>query len=507
MRNASGVLSKFLIVGIIFMLMSCSGPGPGLEVSPYADKTKLVTVSLSNGDFRSLEDALSRGLRNIYIRNGTYYTSNTIAVNSNNVFIEGESKTGVRIIQRNPQRDLLYIRGNGVTVKNLTLDTQTYNAQAALVEAGASNLTIEDNNIYGGSNTFAVYFAGPPVSPHNGTNFRDETMEVYLESGTSRYDFSKNNIVINNNITSYFIGDGVSFSLQKNGLFQGNVLDGAMLSVYMDKDCVIKNNTIQNSLQSGIYLTLPSEKMTITQNSIIRPQFHGIVIKPQYAEHGYQGENIKSFNINISDNLINANVNGITAEGYDSGHVTWGKFDSLQIENNLINQFDFAGIWLFNLSSAQLLGNKINFELCTTATRGMDINGDGIADIPQLAGRDSAGIVLYDNLYDITILKNSVMKHTRCQDISIAQNAVTISNPGVLNPVIDSIRINENLFINKVSDWMHSGENYLNTFIFVNHNGGVDLSSFVGSDYAGIDIQDYNFFENVTTESNINEIP
>jgi len=494
------------IMFFLFIFIGCSGPGPGFEPDPFADKTKLVVVSNINGDFRTLEDALSRGMRNIFLRNGNYYTSNTIVVNTSNVTIEGESKNGVRIIQRNPQNDLLYIRANGVVIRNLTLDTRTYDAQAALVEAGASDLLIENNNIYGGSKTFSVFFAGPPVSPYNGTNFRDETMNVYLENGQSRFDFSRNNVIKNNNITSNFLGDGVSFSIQKNGVFEGNVLDGAMLAVYMDKDCVITRNTIQNSLQHGIYLTLPSEKIEITQNSIIRPQFNGIVVKPQYAEHGYQGENILSSEIVLSDNLINANINGLNIEGYDSSHLSWGRFDGLEVKNNMINQFDFSGIWMFNLSTAFIHGNKINFQNCTMATRGLDIDGDGVADIPAIASRDSAGISLYDNLVEITILENSITKNSRCQDVSILQNAITLSSSSITNPSIDSVRISGNIFTNTVSDWLHSAENHLRDFVFVNQGGGNDYSAYNPVDFAGIDVQNLSVLDEVTTENNQNAV-
>ena len=133
------------------------------------------------------------------------------------------------------------------------------------------------------------YFCRPPVSPI-GSNCEgcveaDETIEVYLNRDTS-FDFSKYNTIKNCTIYSQFYGDGASFFTPAIWPFINNVMHGAMVSVYMDRDTIVAGNTIYDSVQSGIYVSLPSENVTVSNNLIVKPRYHGIVMKPQYHEHG-----------------------------------------------------------------------------------------------------------------------------------------------------------------------------------------------------------------------------
>ena len=56
---------------------------------------------------------------------------------------------------------------------------------------------------------------------------------------------------------------------------------------------------------------------------------------------------------------------------------------------------------------------------------------------------------------------------------------------------MSGLNIANNTFVNALSDWMHSGESYLDTEIFKDNraSGGSDLSSYEGVNYAGIDMQ------------------
>ena len=452
------LIFRFILLLSFLIFTSCSRNN-----SSSTNQNAPVVVDINgSGDYLGLELALAAGEKNIYVKDGLYELTDTILITVNSVVVVGESKDGVILRMINNQKDLLVIKSNDVVIKNLTLDTKTHNAQAALVEAGGSNILIDNNNILGGENIFSIYFAGPPVSSIGsnceGCVTRDETINVYIENGESSFDFSMNNIVSNNYISSEFVGDGASFSLQKNGEFINNILDGAMLSVYMDKDCVVSGNTINNSLQHGIYLTFPSENILLSGNKIRNPRFNGIVAKPQYAEHGHQDERIISENIIITDNIISSNLNGINAQGYDSDHSTWGRVKDVFIENNIIEQFDFSGIWLYDFENTVVKYNEINFSSCTTSTQGTDVDGDGSADIPTPAARDSAGIWLYDRLIGAQISNNSISKLSSCNDIAVAQNAITISNASISSPGIENVQINSNSFSNLISDWMHSSD-------------------------------------------------
>ena len=124
------------------------------------DSSKIYIVDVSGeGDYTNLSDALSAGAINIYIKNGVYEISNTILIDRDGVSIVGESQSGVQFIQTNSERDLLVVKADNVTIKKITLDTRTHDAQAAMVEAGANFLSLEESTILGGTKIFALYFA------------------------------------------------------------------------------------------------------------------------------------------------------------------------------------------------------------------------------------------------------------------------------------------------------------------------------------------------------------
>ena len=494
------------------------------DTSTNTSEIKEIFVDASGeGDFSNIIDAIKNKSKKIFIRNGTYEVDDTILIDYPDVELTGESKDGVQIIQTNNQKDLMVVMSDNIKISELTLDTLTHNAQSAFVEAGANNLLLENNIIKGGENIFSVYFAGPPVSSE-GSNceeclYKDETIDVYLENGESYFRLSSNNIVLNNQISSEYDGDGISFALQKSGRFVNNSISGAMLSVYLVKDTIVAGNTINNSLQSGIYLTLPSENVYINNNEIIDPVFHGVVVKPQYMEHGHKDENIISKDVEISHNTIKALVNGISVEGYDQEHVTWGKLEEVDVLNNSVFQKDFTGVFYNNLEKSDLADNTIVFENCSKNYRGNDINGDGFPDVPSIASRSSVGIRLYNNLSTINILNNSIKKHESCSgkenldpndpslgEINIEdftlQNAISIGDAGIVGShSIDSINIVDNEFVNEVDDWVHSNTTILNDTYFIGEYSDLDVDSF-----DGIDMQDLIFSSEVRSESNTNII-
>ena len=342
---------------------------------------------------------------------------------------------------------------------------------------------------------------------------------MYLENAESSYSFSYNNHVLNNSITSNYTGDGVSFALQKNGRFAYNEISGAMLSVYMVKDTRVFNNTLSDSLQSGIYLTLPSENVVIDNNKITNPVYHGVVVKPQYSEHGHVGENIVSQKIEITNNDINANVYGLSVEGYESDYSSWGRLEDVLVYKNHIIQKDFSGIFYYNLSISLINENFIDFANCSKNYRGIDFNEDGESDTPEIASRSSNGIHLYNNLSSINISENLIRKSDTCSgsepldldDLGagniniedyVMQNAISIGDEGnTVAHSIDSINIIDNEFVNEVDDWVHSNTTILNDTYFIGDYSDLDAELF-----GGIDMQDLSFSSEVDTGNNLNII-
>ena len=364
-----------------------------------------VYVDLSgNGDYSTLNDAIVAGEKKIIMNSGAYEVDSALTIEQDGVIIEGLDKNNTSIIQLDSGKDLFIIKSNNVIIRNLTLDAVTHDAQAVIVEAGASNLLVENNNIYGGSNIIPIFFAGPPVAPgETNSVVKDETIDVFLGNGESQYDFSKNNKIKNNYVSTYYNGSALAFSLQQNGEISGNTIIGGTLNLSLNKDITVTNNTIGYSTQSAVSINLPSANVTVSQNTILSPGLHGIMMLPHYEEHGHQDENIVSNTIEISNNTITASVYGIALQGYNDSHETWGSLSGVTVNNNTINQKDFSGMWFYDLSNVEVDSNTINFQDCSISSR-------GTGDIPSIASRDSAGIHLYDGLSNFVVSNNTITK-------------------------------------------------------------------------------------------------
>ena len=157
-------LNNLFISIFLMIFFSCglgsggSGRNSGENISNQKDSTSIQIVDASGeGDYLSIEEAISSGATNIFINDGTYKINSTILIENDGVSITGESESGVKIIQTDPEKDLLIIRADNVTIKKVTLDTRTYNSQAAIVEAGANHLMLEQSTILGGTKIFALF--------------------------------------------------------------------------------------------------------------------------------------------------------------------------------------------------------------------------------------------------------------------------------------------------------------------------------------------------------------
>jgi len=105
--------------------------------------------------------------------------------------------------------------------------------------------------------------------------------------------------------------------LQKDGVVSGNVLNGGLIALYLDRDTTCQNNTLNNPIAQGIFISLPSYNLTVKNNNIINPMGAGITVKMQVDHIGANGEPLlpnsyRSSNINIVANrLQDVRSNGI----------------------------------------------------------------------------------------------------------------------------------------------------------------------------------------------------
>ena len=415
---------------------------------------------LGSGDYTNLDSALAAQEPNIKILNGTYTFSENVVVTTENTHIVGESAENVKLIQTNPDKNLIVINANNVTVEGVTLDTRTNNAQAAFVEEGYDNITLKDSIVRGGDKIFCIFFAGPDVTEGA------ETIAAYQAN-----NLSDGNKVLNNDISCDFSGDGVSFSLQINGEVSGNTFDKAMLAFYMVKDSLCDNNIFNNALQSGIFISLPVYNSTVTNNTVNNPHFYGITVKPQ-GEHDFSGQYIHSEQVLISNNTINQpRAHGISIDG-NGGVASRGDFKNSTIIGNTVNLVDYAGIYAIRSNNLTLQENIITFTGADRSQRGVD-------DAPGISDNQSAGIYLEVGVTDTSMIGNTINKSAAANaDVddgeSVCQNAIRIQELQPGNSVIN------NTFNNYGGKWMHSTQypdiNSTTPGIFIQSNNIVTLS-------------------------------
>jgi hypothetical protein len=221
-------------------------------------------------------------------------------------------------------------------VSNLTIDNSAY-GWAGFSEGNSNNVTLQDCIIYRDNSTFAVYFAGK--------NYPSDT-SINPVSGLEKSDMDYNNKMINNIVYSEYLGDGGSFSVQKNGLVENNIVNGTRIAFYICRDSQVKNNTIRNSASNGIHVSIPSENNIITGNVIENSKASAIKVSAETeypVETSYYGNNI-----NINDNTINnAHYMGIEINQLANSF----------IENNNINKPDNVGIYLLRVNNVIVRNN------------------------------------------------------------------------------------------------------------------------------------------------------
>jgi hypothetical protein len=263
------------------------------------------------------------------------------------------------LIQGNPGKNGLYIRDvtSGITVRNLIIDGE--GAQAALVVANVSNVSIRHCTVIGSPNIFAVFYAGHDVAAGS------PTLNNYL----SRVEMDSFNEFSDNIVRSTWSGDSLSFSLQYLGRLENNtVLDGGKIAFYMNANCTCLHNKVYSSISQGIFISTPSFGNIYMYNQLLDTKYAGIKIKVQ-VEHedtedrvfdmqGYY--DVIQENIVESNSYIGVEVNDANCLGIYQNHIlcvrTLGGIylqnaNDVVIWNNTFGEFPGAGPLANNVTS------------------------------------------------------------------------------------------------------------------------------------------------------------
>jgi hypothetical protein len=126
------------------------------------------------------------------------------------------------------------------------------------------------NGIYNVSSTVMIQ--------NHATKIQGESVEhtILTIAAVEENQLDDENVFENNTVYSDFIGDGISFSLQKNGEVRYNNVFGSSISFYMCRYSQVLGNLIQDSPLSGISYSLPAYNNRIERNIILRSINSGI---------------------------------------------------------------------------------------------------------------------------------------------------------------------------------------------------------------------------------------
>ena len=305
--------------------------------SSNADEVLSSSFSLSSDSFESdcvvtlsglsLADALDSGCKDIYIENGNFLIESTIKI-TRPVRIRGGSARNTILNYTGTGSLLIVEETHHVEVERLTLDVYSHETDAnniweAFGVFESHHCALRDCIVVGNKIQFAVFFAGPKV------NASQPTIDAF-ESG----QLDHNNIVERNNIRQYDVVDVLSFSLQKNGIVRDNIVEGGVISFFMNKDSKCVGNRVVNSLAQGIFVSVPAERNVIKDNEILNSTNAGIKIARQIDHNDDNGESLTPLEYRAPGIVIEGNeINTTGYFGIELTHTIGAKVESNAVQN------------------------------------------------------------------------------------------------------------------------------------------------------------------------------
>jgi len=284
-------------------------PTPVVNVTQYgADPSgaKDSTAAIA----KALAFAQASGGGTVYFPAGTYVVGKSSTPGGKSIPIDsgppvtlaGAGMSQSTLVETVTGYDIVGIKVDGVVVEDLGFDTATHGARCN-VTIVANNTTLERVKLMDGSQTFSVYFAGPP--------------------GATPTDAAYNtgNQMLDSVITDSVNDDSLSFSFQQNGVIRNITHTGSRLALYIDQNVTVSDyqyspntqSAQQASDQNGFWITPPSGNITI----------RNFVSSGQGGKVGSSGVGRSNSNISIiGERLLKpgyaleaADVDGLTIKG------------------------------------------------------------------------------------------------------------------------------------------------------------------------------------------------
>ncbi len=212
--------------------------------------------------------------------------------------------TAPALVELTLKKDLFSNHCDGVTVEDLTFDTQTHSGGHGIGDGG-SNTTVQRVRVISGTRTFGIYYPGPPGA----------------HPGDGQYDTNNviNDVILNDHLKS----DGFSFSFQKNGSISNVQHTGSRISLYADSFVTVTNYTYTPGSfggTAGWVISTPCDHITITN----------------FVSSGQGGQ------INNAPDMARVNqsitINGERMTGGGTFRLLIGDVQNLLVENSSLDQ-------------------------------------------------------------------------------------------------------------------------------------------------------------------------
>ena len=352
--------NKSIIIGIILLLILSSSI-PFVSSNEISSNNILYVDDDGGADYTRIQDAIDNASNGdiIFVYNGTY---NENLIIHKSIDLIGENKESTFIIDDFSQTEsAINIDTNNVTITNFTILGE---AVSYGIEINSDYTRIYNNNImsstginiYSGNNSIienyieAYTFWGIGLHWYKGSSNNIMNNIINSEgSGIYLISLCKNNIIINNNITSKRYGIGLVESngniiadnnMQKGGLLlldsydnfaYNNSVNGKPIAYFKDESNFIINQDY------GQIIIINCENITIEKQYIIDVQA-GI--------HLYQSKNC------IIQNNIVAHTDPFTGDG-----IIIFQSENIKIMNNTLSYLD--AIRIYNSSNSIISYNYI----------------------------------------------------------------------------------------------------------------------------------------------------